>query len=65
MKPCIDERGNILKGLFKKDDGSIVVIDPVALQRAQAQKSQVNKLVDEIELLKTQMHEIMKLLNKN
>lgn len=64
MKQCIDEKGNVIKGLFKKDDGSLVVVDPEAYMRSMTQKANATKLQDEIESLKSQISNIMKLLNE-
>ena len=62
MKQVSDANGVPIRGLFRKEDGSIVVNDPVSLKKNELVALNINKLNSEVETLKKQIADIMTLL---
>jgi uncharacterized protein YdcH (DUF465 family) len=63
MKQVVDKNGAPVKGLFKKDDKSLVVLDREAFRRSQAQHAAIDTLNREVASLKDQMRQILEKLN--
>lgn len=56
MKQIIDAAGNKIAGLFKKEDGSIVVIDKIEYSKKLLEKQKSEEILDlkrRIEMLET------------
>lgn len=64
MKQIADSNGIPIRGLFRKDDGSIVVNDPVGLKKNELVALNINKLNNEVDELKKQMAELMVLIKQ-
>lgn len=64
MKQISDSNGIPIRGLFRKDDGSIVVNDPVSLKKNELITNNINKLNSEVSELRTQMNDLMKLIQQ-
>ena len=63
MKQVLDVHGNKITGLYKKDDGSFVVVDKDGFKKSQSAKATINGLKNEVNTLKEQMAKIMEMLN--
>lgn len=63
MKQIINREGAPIKGLFKKDDKSIVVLDRAAFIKNQSQHAAFETLNREVASLKEQMQKILEKLN--
>lgn len=64
MKQLSDSSGTPIRGLFRKDDGSIVVNDPQSLKKSELVAHNINKLNGEVSELKKQMDELMTLIKQ-
>jgi len=63
MIQIADNMGAPIKGLFRGDDGSIVVVDKVSLLKHERSQNNINNLNNEVDSLKRQIADIMTLLN--
>ena len=63
MKQVVDRSGEKIKGLFREDDGSLVVIDNKRLMQAQMVKSNMESLTNQIDTLQNQVKEILEKRN--
>lgn len=63
MKQVVDANGNPIKGLFKNNDGSIIVKDPDGLKKSQIQKNSFLALNNEVVDLRQQLRKILEKLN--
>ena len=63
MKQIIDETGKSITGLFRDDNGAIIVNKPSAYMQAQIQSDNFALLNNEVNILKEQMRQIMGKLN--
>lgn len=62
MKQVVDASGNKLVGIFKKDDGSIVVINPHEYKKVVKEISMLEEIVDLKERLSQLEHIIQKFI---
>lgn len=46
MKQVVDATGNKLVGIFKKSDGSIVVINPKEFKQQTLEKTRIDEIAD-------------------
>lgn len=60
MKQVVDHRGEKVIGLFKKEDGSLVVSNKAAFEKSMLEK----KRVDEITELKDRLSHMEKLIHQ-
>ena len=58
MKKIIDEQGNIVQGLYRLDNGSIVVKDSAAWSKYMKQKQVFNSQTEKISNLESQVNEL-------
>jgi hypothetical protein len=63
MKQIVDRNGSPLKGLYKKDDRSIVVVDKAAFMKSRMQHDAFDSLQSEVNTLKKQMQKILEHIN--
>lgn len=63
MKQILDKNGNIISGLFRNDDGSIVANDITTYKKNKLQHDKFTSLTNEVNLLKEQMKNILEKLN--
>lgn len=63
MKNVVDKTGAPIKGLFRKDDGSLAVVDHAGQKRSSVQKKVINDMHAEITDLKQQLKLILDKLN--
>lgn len=64
MKQVIDSSGRKIKGLYKKEDGSMVSIDPDRLRKITATNRYMVEQDQLIRDLQSQVSTILKLLEK-
>lgn len=64
MKQIVDEQGNVVQGLYRDDNGAIVVKDPAAMHKYKMQRNvfmtQTNKISD----LEMKMRELSTLVDR-
>lgn len=65
MRQVVDTNGNKIAGLYRKDDGSLINIDPNGLTKCRIAKKNFNDINNEVVALRAQLNIIMELLNKN
>jgi hypothetical protein len=63
MKQVVDINGLPINGLFKKDDGSIIVQDDTSLLINRSQHAAFGTINEEISSLKQQVQQLIGLLN--
>ena len=63
MKQVYDDRLQPINGLFRQDDGSLVVKDDNALKRSQAAHNVFDNINNELALLKEQMRVLLENIN--
>lgn len=62
MKQVVDSNGNNIGGLFRRDDGSLVVTDITALNRNKISHEVFAALNNEVKVLREQMDQILKVM---
>jgi hypothetical protein len=63
MKQVIDSSGNVINGLFRNSDNSLIFKDDIALSKSIASNNVFTTLNNEVQELKEQMNRIMEMLN--
>lgn len=63
MKQVVDRSGEKIKGLFRNDDGSLVVVDSKRLMQAQMVKTNMDSLTNQIDTLQKQVKDILERIN--
>ncbi len=63
MIPVVDESGNVVKGLFRLDNGALVVKDPVALSKYNRQKNIHKAQVEKINSLESKVEQLASIVD--
>lgn len=63
MKPIVDKNGNLISGLYRNKDGSIVNDDVNSYHKNKLQHDKFTSLTNEVNILKEQMKIILEKLN--
>jgi hypothetical protein len=63
MKQVVNDRGDIVNGLFRKEDGSLVVVDSLKLRQAKLLKHNFDSLSNQINTLQQQVQDILVKIN--
>jgi hypothetical protein len=63
MNQVIDNNGALIRGLYKKADGSLVVNDPQAFNQKKLHHETISSLNNEVATLKEQVKQILEHIN--
>ncbi len=63
MRQVVDNAGNPVKGLFRRADDSLVVINPDEFAKNKISHDAFQALNNEVMILKNQMEKVMEMLN--
>lgn len=63
MKQVADSSGNVVEGIYRSSDGSLVLNNNNAYQKNKLQHDKFTSLTNEVNLLKEQMTKILEKLN--
>lgn len=64
MKQILDEHGNVIHGLYRDDNGSIVVKDSAAMHKYKTQRTVLTKQKNKISDLEMRLDELSTLVER-